>query len=70
MTKETVTEILVDLGRGLGFKVGMEIQASSSAWVDVAWFDEKFDFGPLKGESWSRVKTWRQPVLPVVGFEN
>jgi len=69
MTKETVTEILVDLGRRLGFEVGLEIQASSSAWVDVVWFDEKFDFGPLKGESWSRVKTWRQPVLPVVGFE-
>jgi hypothetical protein len=37
--------------------------------VDVVWFDNRFDFEPLKGDVWSRVKTWRQPVLPVVGFE-
>jgi len=37
--------------------------------VDVIWFDDRFDFDPRKGEKWSRVKTWRQPVLPVVGFE-
>jgi len=69
MTKEATTKILVDLGKKLGFQVGTEIQASDSAWVDVVWFDNKFDFGPAKGEKWSRVKTWRQPVLPVVGFE-
>jgi len=69
MTKENVTKILVELGTKLGFRVGTEVQASDSAWVDVVWFDVKFDFGPKKGEKWSRVKTWRQPVLPVVGFE-
>ena len=69
MTKGTVLKVLVDLGRLLGFYVGTEIQASDSAWVDVVWFDNRFDFGPLKGDVWSRVKTWRQPVLPVVGFE-
>lgn len=69
MTKEATTENLVKLGKKLGFQVGTEIQASDSAWVDVVWFDDKFDFGPMKGEKWSRVKTWLQPVLPVVGFE-
>lgn len=69
MTKESITDILVELGRRLGFRVGTEIQASDSAWVDVVWFDERFDFGPRKEEKWSKVKTWRQPVLPVVGFE-
>jgi len=69
MTKEEMTRILTDLGTKLGFNVGTEVQASDSAWVDVVWFDNRFDFGPKKGEKWSRVKTWRQPVLPVVGFE-
>jgi len=69
MTKESMTNLLVELGKKLGFRVGTEIQASDSAWVDVVWFDDKFDFGPKKGEKWSKVKTWRQPVLPVVGFE-
>ena len=69
MTKEDVTEILIELGRKLEFRVGTEIQASDSAWVDVVWFDSRVDFGPEKGERWSRVKTWRQPVLPIVGFE-
>jgi len=69
MTKEDVTKILVELGTKLGFRVGTEVQASDSAWVDIVWFDAKFDFGPRKGERWSRVKTWRQPVLPVIGFE-
>jgi len=69
MTKEIVTKALIELGKRLGFRVGTEIQASNSAWVDVVWFDERFDFGPAKGELWSRVKTWQQPVLPAVGFE-
>ena len=69
MTKRDTTEILIKMGKKLGFQVGTEIQASDSAWVDVVWFEGKFDFGPKKGEKWSRAKTWRQPVLPVVGFE-
>jgi len=69
MTKEDVTEILVELGKKLGFQVGTEIQASDSAWVDVVWFDGRFDFGHEKGEKWAGVKTWLQPVLPIVGFE-
>jgi len=69
MTKGYVTEILVQLGRKLGFEIGTEVQASDSAWVDVVWFDDRFDFGPKKEGRWVRVKTWRQPVLPVVGFE-
>jgi len=69
MTKESVTNLLVELGKRLGFHVGTEIQASDSAWVDVVWFDDRFDYGPMKGERWSRVKTWRQPVLPIAGFE-
>jgi hypothetical protein len=35
MTKESVTDILVELGEKLGFYVGTEIQASDPAWVDV-----------------------------------
>jgi hypothetical protein len=69
MTRESVASILVELGRRLGFRVGTEVQASDSAWVDVVWFDDRFDFGPRKGDGWSKVKTWRQPVLPVAGFE-
>jgi len=69
MTKEAVTNILVELGKKLGFSVGTEIQASDSAWVDVVWFDDRFDFGPTKGDKWSKVKTWRQPVIPIAGFE-
>jgi hypothetical protein len=70
MTKESVTNLLVELGKKLGFRVGREIQASDSAWVDVVWFDERFDFGPKKEEErWSKVKTWLQPVLPIAGFE-
>jgi hypothetical protein len=69
MTKESVTDILVELGKKLGFRVGTEIQASASAWVDVVWFDDRFDYGPKKGEKWSNVKTWLKPVLPVAGFE-
>lgn len=69
MTKKSVTDILVELGMKLGFRVGTEVQASESAWVDVVWFDDRFDFGPRKEKKWFKVKTWRQPVLPVVGFE-
>ena len=69
MTKEAVINILVELGKKLGFSVGTEIQVSDSAWVDVVWFDDRFDFGPKKGDKWSKVKTWRQPVIPIAGFE-
>jgi len=69
MTKKDVTKILTELGTKPGFNVGTEVQASDSAWVDVVWFDDRFDFSPKKGEKWSGMKTWRQPVLPVVGFE-
>jgi hypothetical protein len=64
MTKESATNILVELGKRLGFHVGTEIQASDSVWVDVVWFDDRFDYGPMNGEWWSRVKTWRQPAKP------
>ena len=57
------------LGKELGFEVGSEIEASESQWVDVVWFDNRFDYGPTKAEKWSRVKTRRQPVFPIVGFE-
>jgi hypothetical protein len=50
MTKESATNILVELGKRLGFHVGTEIQASDSAWVDVVWFDDRFDYGPMKGK--------------------
>jgi len=69
ITKEIVSNILVELGKKLGFCVGTEIQASASAWVDVVWFDDRFDYGPKKGEKWSDVKTWLKPVLPVACFE-
>ena len=36
--------------------------------MNVVWFDEKFDIESLKGNSWSRVKTWRQFILLVVGL--
>ncbi len=64
-----MTNILIELGRHLGFEVGSEIEAGESAWVDVVWFDKRFDYGPTKREKWSRVKARRQPVLPVAAFE-
>jgi hypothetical protein len=70
VTKEAVTETLLELGRKLGFKVSAEVNASESAWVDVVWFDSKFDFGPTEQDDrWVKLKTWRQPVIPLVGFE-
>jgi len=70
MTKKDVTKILTELGTKPGFNVGTEVQASDSAWVDVVWFDDRFDFSPRRRvKRWSGIKTWRQPVLPVVGFE-
>jgi len=70
MTKAEVTDILSKLGVRLGFRVGAEVQASDSAWVDVVWFDSRFDFGPVsQADQWIKARTWRQPVIPVVGFE-
>jgi len=70
MTESQTRKLLLKLGTNLGFHVGEEIQASDSAWVDIVWFDSKFDYGPTSAEDrWIRVKTWRLPVIPIVGFE-
>lgn len=69
MTKESVTNTLVELGMRLGFRVGTEIQASDQlGWMLCGLMTGSIS-GPRKEEKWFKVKTWRQPVLPVVGFE-
>lgn len=69
MTKESITDILVELGRRLGFRVGTEIQASDSAWVDVVWFDERFDFGPRKEESGLRLRRGGSPFFLLLALK-
>jgi len=61
-----LTDIVVRLGNTLGFQVATEVAASSSAYVDVVWFDERVKFSSLDIE---KPKPQRHPVLPVVGFE-
>jgi hypothetical protein len=62
---EPLREVICKLGEKLGFEVEREVPASSSAWVDVVWFDKKFRFPkPTSKETLLRV-----PKLPVVGFE-
>jgi hypothetical protein len=58
-----VAQRLVDLGKGLGFDVLTEVEASESAWVDVVWFDKRLPVGPKKP------KMRYAPVLPVAAFE-
>jgi hypothetical protein len=58
-------EIICKLGEKLGFEAEREVPASTSAWVDVVWFDKRFRFPkPKTTETLLRV-----PKLPVVGFE-
>lgn len=63
---EPLAQLIADLGRKLGFDVGLEVPASSAAWIDVVWFDQRLSptaFG-------AKTSTIRQaPILPVIGFE-
>jgi hypothetical protein len=60
-----ITELIVNLGKKLGFDAETEVPASLSAWVDVVWYDNRFRFPkPSASETLLRV-----PKLPVVGFE-
>jgi hypothetical protein len=62
---EQLRKVICKLGEKLGFEVEREVPASSSAWVDVVWFDKRFRFPkPTSKETLLRV-----PKLPVVGFE-
>jgi hypothetical protein len=61
-----LTEIVVELGKALGFQVATEVAASSSAYVDVVWFDERIQFSSLDIQ---KPTPQRHPVLPIVGFE-
>lgn len=59
----TVIDLLVSLGKALGFDVLAEVEASESAWVDVVWFDKRLPVGPKKP------KMRYAPVIPVAAFE-
>lgn len=62
--------MLFQLGRKLGFDAGKEIESVDHAWIDVVWFDPRFNFGPRNDSGTvSRVHGWEHPVLPVAGFE-
>jgi len=64
------TEALLRLGRELGFSVGKEIESVDQVWIDVVWFDPRFDYGPKKDSgTMSSVHGWEHPVVPAAGFE-
>ncbi|MEM3765824.1 MAG: hypothetical protein QXU46_02210, partial [Candidatus Bathyarchaeia archaeon] len=58
-------EIICELGEKLEFEVEREVPASSSAWVDIVWYDKRFRFPKPK----STETLLRVPKLPVVAFE-
>ena len=61
----SLNELVVKLGKKLGFDVETEVPASESAWVDVVWYDNRFRFPkPSTSKTLLRV-----PKLPIVGFE-
>ncbi|MEM2612994.1 MAG: hypothetical protein QXO15_02050 [Nitrososphaerota archaeon] len=62
---KSLKEIICELGERLGFEVEREVPASSSAWVDVVWYDKRFRFSKPK----STETLLRIPKLPVVAFE-
>ena len=65
MCIESLREVICKLGEKLGFEVEREVPASTSAWVDLVWFDKRFRFPKPK----SKETLLRVPKLPVVGFE-
>jgi hypothetical protein len=58
--------VIEALGRALDFDVAREVEASTSAWVDVVWFDKRLS---PKSLGIPKRSTRHTPVLPVVGFE-
>ncbi|MEM3840439.1 MAG: hypothetical protein QW090_04760 [Candidatus Bathyarchaeia archaeon] len=62
---KSLKEIICELGERLGFEVEREVPASSSAWVDIVWYDKRFRFPKPK----STETLLRVPKLPVVAFE-
>ena len=60
-----IKQLIINLGKKLGFDVETEVPASESAWVDVVWYDKRFNF-PKLSQSKSLL---RVPKLPIVGFE-
>ena len=65
MCIESLMEVICKLGKKLGFEVEREVPASTSAWVDLVWFDKRFRFPKPK----SKETLLRVPKLLVVGFE-
>lgn len=65
-SKSPLVNLIVDLGKQLGYEVVTEVEASESAWVDVVWFDKRL---PTRALSSAKPKIRFAPVLPVVGFE-
>ena len=56
-------KVLENIGKGLGFDVRKEVEASESAYVDMVWFDSRLAVG-------ERSTNMRYaPVLPIVAFE-
>jgi len=64
--KPALIETLKKTGEWLNFEVLTEVEASTSAWVDMVWFDRRF---PIAALSSSKPKMRYAPVLPVVAFE-
>ncbi len=63
---DPLIRLIADLGEKLGFDVGLEVPASSAAWIDVVWFDQRLSPANFA----AKTTTIRYaPVLPVVGFE-
>jgi len=64
MSNHSLHQRLIALGEKLNFDVRTEVEASESAWVDIAWFDKRLPVGAVKTK-----KMRRAPVLPIVAFE-
>lgn len=62
---KSLKEIICELGEKLSFEVECEVPVSSSAWVDIMWYDKRFRFSKPK----STETLLRIPKLPVVAFE-
>ncbi|MBI4587654.1 MAG: hypothetical protein HY725_02350 [Candidatus Rokubacteria bacterium] len=61
-----LVDLVVAIGKKLGFDTATEVAASESAWVDVVWFDNRI---PLISLGVAKPRMRLHPALPVVAFE-
>ena len=64
--KRKMIDLLIAIGKKLGFDVMTEIEASEAAWVDVVWFDRRFSNATPPGK---KPRLRRNAALPIAAFE-